>query len=290
VAFLSAAPARTADAAIVFGQLDDFENGTTMGWAEGGSTPNEPAAELSGGPQGAGDAYLRNLSEGFGAGSKQAMLNFSQWTGNYNAAGVNRIDAWVANFGPDPLRLRVNIFSPTSQFSSTDGIDLAPDGIWRRVHFDLTKSTLVSGSGTVAAALSNVTQLNLISAPNPVPRSFLVPPVNATLGVDDLRAMRPEGDANFDGFVNGADFALVRANLGKRGGGRTWEQGDFDFDGRVTARDIALLRRNLNASAGAAAAGVTVVPEPAALMVLLPGLLLLVALPRRRRQAVPATA
>jgi hypothetical protein len=289
-AILWGAGAGNGHAAVIFGQLDDFESGTDLGWNEGFQSPNAPAPVPTGGEHGTGDAYLRNLSAGgIGAGSKLAMFNSAQWAGNYNAAGVTRIGAWVANFGPDTLNLRVNIFSSAGEFSSTRSVDLAPDGLWRRVHFDLRDSTRVAGAGSLGAALSNVTELNLLSAPAAVARGFQVPGVNAVLGVDDLRAMRAEGDANFDGVVNGADLLVVRANLGRRSRGRTWENGDFDFDGRVTARDLVLLRQNLGGANGVAAAGISVVPEPAAIMALLPVLFLLLAYPRRRRRAVPVT-
>ena len=286
---LIATPAR---GAIVFGQVDDFENGTSMGWDEGFS-PNAPTAVASGGERGTGDAYLRNVSSGgFGAGSKQVMFNLSQWTGNYNAAGVTRLRAWVANFGPDPLHLRVTFASGINQFSSTNAIELAPNGVWRRASFDLTDAALtrVGGAGAVTAseALSNVTELRILSSL--IPAHGRDPPVeasNSTLGVDDVRALRPEGDANSDGRVDGADLTLVRSNLGSGATGVSWDDGDFNFDGRVNARDVALLRRNLQTVAPTAGAGASVVPEPAAAFLLA---LCSLALLLRRRPAVAIAA
>jgi hypothetical protein len=108
--------------------------------------------------------------------------------------------------------------------------------------------------------------------------------VAATLGLDDLRALRLPGDADFDGRVDAGDFRIARLNVGARTG-RTWAQGDFDFDGRVGARDLLLLQRNLGRSIPPAAEGpvraaMAVVPEPGAAAAVAAGLMLLL---RRRR-------
>jgi hypothetical protein len=52
------------------------------------------------------------------------------------------------------------------------------------------------------------------------------------------------GDANLDGAVNGADFAILAANFNKAVSG--WDQGDFDFSGTVNGADFALLAANFN--------------------------------------------
>lgn len=65
-----------AQGAIFFGQVDDFQIDSTMGWEEGSSSPNPPTNVRNGGPNGVGDAYLENRSSGgAGAGSKQVMFN-----------------------------------------------------------------------------------------------------------------------------------------------------------------------------------------------------------------------
>src|SRR5438552_12086560 len=84
--------ATSATWAVTFGQRDDFQNGTTMGWSEGGISPNPPTNIASGGPNGAGDSWLRNIASGVGgAGAKQIMFNQAQWTGNYVSAHVTQI-------------------------------------------------------------------------------------------------------------------------------------------------------------------------------------------------------
>ena len=271
-----ATPAR---GAVVFGQLDDFQDGSTMGWSEGASTPNEPA-NASGGPDGAADLYVRNVSSGGfgGAGSKQVMFNGAQWAGDYNAAGVTRVAGRAANFGATPLHLRVAFSNGFNRFSSTRAVDLPADGAWHPFHIDISAAdvTTISGAVPAAEALSNVTELRLLSSASP---SYTGDVVAATLGIDDLRAMRPEGDANFDGRVDATDLRLVRSNLGTSGGGHTWQQGDFNFDGRVNARDMALLRRNYGLGV-VPPTGISVLPEPSScLLIAIP----LLALLRRNR-------
>src|SRR5204862_1256359 len=115
----AAIPARAVD----FGQIDDFQDGTAMAWDEGIVSPNRPTNVANGGPAGAGDAYLRNVSTGGvgGSGSRQVMFNRSQWTGDFGAAGVTRIEGDLANFGTTPLSIRVALKGPMgSWYVSTD--------------------------------------------------------------------------------------------------------------------------------------------------------------------------
>ena len=278
-----------ADAAIAFGQVDTFQDGSVMGWAEGVASPNPPANVASGGPRGAGDAYLQNVSGGgASAGGRMVMFAGDRWAGDYNAAGVTQIDASLVNLGATPLFMRLALLSGTAVYGSTRAIELPPDGVWRRVTFGLTGDALtrVEGTDSLGEALSRVATLRMLSAQDGP--TLIGDGVAGTMGLDDVRALRLPGDADFDGRVNAADFRLTRLAVGSRGE-RGWAQGDFDFDGRVTSRDLLLLRRNLGDSIPAAPPQVTVqataaaaqVPEPAAasLLALASGFLL-----RRRRR------
>ena len=274
VVLASVAATRPARGAVIFGQVDDFQNGSTMGWDEGGPSPNPPT-NAPGGPDGAADRFLRNVSSGGSrAGSRMAMFNQDQWAGDYNAAGVTRITGWVANLGTSELHVRLALAGGGSRFGSTRAYTLPPGSGWRRVSFDLTESGMAAlGGGTLSTALSRVTELRLLTARNGP--AFIGDDMDGVLGVDDLRAMRPEGDANFDGRVNAIDLRVVRSNLGRRSGA-TWAQGDFNFDGRVNGWDWALARQNFGA---VGTAGATVVPEPGAFLVVAAGAITLL---RRR--------
>ena len=179
--------------AISPGQVDTFEDGTTMGWQEGAPSPNPPTNVPTGGPAGAGDAYLENISSGgFGAGAKMIMFNDAQWAGNYNAAsGTNRLTADMANFGATMLHMRIAIRGGPNQsvYASTSAVVLPTDGVWRAVLFDLTPSgmTNLAGADTLADVLGSVAELRILSAQAGPAASG--DPIVATLGMDNLRAV-----------------------------------------------------------------------------------------------------
>ena len=73
-------------AQITLASLNDFEDGTTMGWQVGGSGIN-PVNVSTGGPNGAGDHYLACNSDGVGANGKLVIFNLgSTWTGDWTTA------------------------------------------------------------------------------------------------------------------------------------------------------------------------------------------------------------
>jgi hypothetical protein len=177
--------------AIEFGQVDDFQNGTTRQWEEGGVSPNPPTNVATGGPSGTGDRYLQNISGGGnGAGSRMVMFNAAQWTGNYTANGVDRISAHLANFGSTTLYMRVAIRggSSSSVYCTNSPIVLQPAGQWRSANFDLTAATMtnVGGGNTLEEVLSNVIEVRLLSAIGGV--SFTGDPTAGTLGIDNITA------------------------------------------------------------------------------------------------------
>jgi autotransporter-associated beta strand protein len=86
------------------------------------------------------------------------------------------------------------------------------------------------------------------------------------------------GDANLDGKVNGADFAILATNFNKSVSGVSgWDQGDFNYDGKINGADFAFLASNFNKGASQSATelaaldsfaqandlSLTSVPEPA---------------------------
>lgn len=228
--------------AIVAGQVDDFQGGTTMGWTEGPISPNPPVVIFGGGPDGAGDNYLRNTSSGgIGAGSRLVMLNRIQWAGNYLAAGVTRIDAHMANFGASTLSMRIAIEGTLGhRFASTSAVSLPPDGLWHEVTFHLTSAdlSLVSGTSSLTTVLSNVTEFRILSAA--AGPSWMGDAIVATLGTDNITA-RVTGDCDADGDVDLDDHAAFESCDDGPGGGLGADCGcvDLDLDGDVDLRDFA---------------------------------------------------
>jgi hypothetical protein len=62
------------------------------------------------------------------------------------------------------------------------------------------------------------------------------------------------GDANLDGKVNGADFAILATNFNKAiNGSSGWDEGDFNYDGKINGADFAALAANFNKGASTSA-------------------------------------
>ena len=87
--------------AIVNGQLDDFEDGTSMNWA------GYMLSVHTGGPAGAGDHYLELIADGGGSGGRLTTFNLQQWLGNYIAQGVTAIEFDLRNQSAVTLSIRL---------------------------------------------------------------------------------------------------------------------------------------------------------------------------------------
>jgi len=179
--------------AIVFGQIDDFEDGTTQNWGPGFS-PNPPVNIPDGGPLGVGDNYLEITSTGVvdTAGSRLISFNLAQWLGDYPSNGVSEITMDVNNLGAVPLDLRVSIDGPGGTFSSTSSIPLPVGSGWTTVIFPVTPTSFSSvldfsavPGFDVTATLGGVFELRILSSSVP---SWFGDTIDATLGVDNIVA------------------------------------------------------------------------------------------------------
>jgi hypothetical protein len=189
----------SARGAVIVGQVDTFEDGTTQGWTAGGTlaAPVVPPANVTtGGPAGVDDNYLRiSAIGGSGPGSKLAAFNLSQWTGNYTAAGVSVIQMNVSNFGPDDAYVRL-LFSdpaggPPTNLAITSAAFLPAGSGWTPVTFAVDPASLITLLGSAASALANVTELRIFHNPA---ATFPGPPEGPPaavlqLGVDDVAAV-----------------------------------------------------------------------------------------------------
>ena len=283
LALLGRTPVVTADP--VAGQVDDFEDGTTMGWREGSGgidgNPNPPTNVPDGGPLGAGDAFLQNVSTGgFGAGSRQNIfMQEPRWTGNYAAAGLTGIRLQMANLGNEPVSMRMAISNLTGQggftnaYSSLNAFDLPADGVWRTTLFEFSDLTSVSAPfSTLEEVLGEVAELRIMHAPNLPTWNSTVASVS-TVGFDNIEAVGPvllTGDANNDGLVSGQDLIAVQQNFGKAEPGPPTGMlpGDANDDGLVTGLDLITVQENFGNALPAAG---TPVPEPSALGLLAAG-------------------
>lgn len=177
-------------AAIDFGQVDEFDDGTAAGWRKGSPSGLPVTNVPDGGPDGAGDNFLRNESTGTGgADSRQVFFNTAQWAGNYNLAAVGAITMWARNFGRTALHLRIAIQGAGStRYASSTARLLPANSAWTHLQFDLTGSSLtrIAGSADLPTVLSNVGTLRILSAQ--LDPAWEGDEVASTLGVDRILA------------------------------------------------------------------------------------------------------
>ncbi|HKA15671.1 MAG TPA: hypothetical protein VKH41_11685 [Myxococcota bacterium] len=192
---------RVPAAAITLNQVDDFQSGTVLDWTVGSTLSNWP----TGGPGGAGDHYLRVSSGGGNLGT----YNKTQWSGDYGAAGVARLTFDLVNFGPDPVSLRITLFTPgcnsggtaCTAWTSTDPIVLPAGSGWVKAEFALAEPDLTRffGSDTLAASLANIERLLLRHDPDALDPPGVQNPVNAIIGVDNITALpEPTGASGIE--------------------------------------------------------------------------------------------
>jgi hypothetical protein len=154
------------------GHVDDFKDGTTQDWREGVSSPNPPTNVSSGGPEGLGDNYLENVSDGAGAGGKQIIFNTgSNWTGDFWTAEINlvRLAVRVDPSSEGPMELRI-AFQGTdgARFISAESVSVPDDGAWHIAYLpfgEVFMSRIGTGVTTFSSAAAGVTAVRLMHRP-----------------------------------------------------------------------------------------------------------------------------
>ena len=181
---------------ITAGQIDDFQDGTTAGWGVGVVSPVPPVNVASGGPDGVGDAYLELTSlGGIGPGSRLAVDNALQWTGDYLAEGITNVVLDAHVFSANPVSLRLGLIGPGGAFASATPVVLPAFSGWQLAEFSLDAADLVavSDGATLDLTLSNVASLRVFhSAGPPTLGVNFIPvgePISASLGVDNIEAV-----------------------------------------------------------------------------------------------------
>jgi hypothetical protein len=237
--------------ALAVGQVDDFENGTTLGWTDGlGLSPTPPSNSPDGGPLGAGDAFLLIRSSGIlgQAGSKPTAFNVAQWAGDYTASGVARISADVRNAGAAQLNLRLQLRAANVKLFVTAAVIVPANSGWVKVTWPVDAGNLVpvdAVPGIPADALKSIAEVRLFHGPLPLP-SNSAPAIAAMLGVDNIRAESGAADRDGDGIPDAADncpFTAnpTQANANGNGRGNACECGDQNGDGTVDVRDLVAI-------------------------------------------------
>jgi hypothetical protein len=194
-----AAPTAAIAGPLTIGMTDTFQTLTTEGWFAGGLgfgqvPPLPPAVVGTGGPAGAGDAFLViTAGGGSGPGSRLVAINGLQWTGDFLAAGIGAIGMDLINLGATELTIRLLFENPMGAPPTLEGVTslgaVLPAGSgWTHVVFPIDPASLAlieSAGGTAADLLSDTTLMRIIhasSADDPEP-------VAGVLGVDNIQAI-----------------------------------------------------------------------------------------------------
>jgi hypothetical protein len=180
--------------AVIIGQTDNFEDGTTQNWLVallGATHPAPPVNIPTGGPGGVDDNYLLLTAlGGSAAGNRLTVINAAQWAGDYLAVGVHAILMDVNNLGDSDLFLRLLVADPQAAppnnlAFSTNAVHVPAHSGWIRVNFPLDPGDLTAGLGNVEAALTNTTEFRIFHNPS---AGFPGPAVVAQLGLDNIMA------------------------------------------------------------------------------------------------------
>jgi len=188
--------------AVTAGQTDTFEGGTTQNWVVGilgAPHPAPPVNVPTGGPAGTDDGFLllTALPDPIpeAPGSRLAVVNLTQWAGDYIGAGIGAVTMDVRNLGSTDLHLRLMFADPlgprqppNNAVFSKNAVFLPAGSGWVSIVFPITIADLTLSRGNVAAALSNTREMRIFHNPDP---TFPPPHVQAEtkLGVDNIQAM-----------------------------------------------------------------------------------------------------
>ncbi len=166
--------------AISPGQLDDFQDGTTQNWTNGGAPGAPPVVNVDGGPGGPGDRYIQVTSVEEPPGDRLTTFNRDQWLGDYIATGVTAIEMDLLNMSDVTLSIRIAFkaeLSPSSPGYLSQAIVLAPGSGWQHMVFSLAEADLIP-----------------IGAP-PDYNSFF------SSGIVETRIINEMGDTNLNGDI-----------------------------------------------------------------------------------------
>ncbi len=173
--------------AIVNGQLDNFEDGTTMGWA------GDMLQVKTGGPAGAADHYLELTADGAGSGGRLTTFNLQQWLGNYIAQGVDTIQIDLRNESATTLSIRIafksqNLMNAPGYLSAP--VVLAVGSGWQHFSISIASANMTAIGGPAAyntffsTGIGDARIINEAGATN-LNGDFVV----GQLGVDNIRAV-----------------------------------------------------------------------------------------------------
>lgn len=185
--FAVSAVTSLAQASIVVGQIDDFEDGTVMNWG-GGANPVNIA---TGGPAGANDNYVQITADRpSGPASRLAMYNDLQWSGDYITAGVTAIEMDVLNSSGQDVHMRLlSLFGGGGDYTSLNATIVPDDGQWHHIVLSVLPGDLVSVGGfDYNATFSALPRLMLRHDADPAAGAGQGDAIMGVLGFDNITA------------------------------------------------------------------------------------------------------
>jgi len=176
--------------AIVLGQFDTFQDGSTENWTNGGPAP--PIMNNGGGPGGPNDRYIQVTADGSGAGGRLTIFNFSQWSGDYISAGVTTIEIDLLNQSAVNLSIRLAFRIDTFQIAPgyLSPPMLLPVGSgWMHFSMPITAANLipVGGPSDYNTFFSGIGEMRIIHEVGT--GNLNGDPVVGQLGIDNIHAI-----------------------------------------------------------------------------------------------------
>jgi hypothetical protein len=182
--------------AIVLGQLDTFQDGTTNEWTNGGLAT--PVTNISsGGPAGAGDRYIRLTADGSGAGGRLTTFNFTTWAGDFISAGVTTLEIDLLN--QSAVNLSIRFAFEVDVVQNAPGYLTAPMLLpvgsgWQHFSISITAANLipVNSPAPYNTFFSNIMETRIIHEVGT--NDLNGDPIVGQLGIDNIHAV-PEPTA-----------------------------------------------------------------------------------------------
>jgi len=185
--------------AVSLGQIDNFEDGTLMGWSMGVGRSGSPVTNVpTGGPAGADDNFLRVFSTGNASTGFPRLTAFNddaRWLGNYVTANVTAIRMDLRNFGATELSIRIALRDSTGAAAPTalskTAVVLPVGGGWTTAMFSLANADLIFEDGASSSdpslnPLMSPVDLRIFHAATAV---YPGAPIAGTLGIDNVQAI-----------------------------------------------------------------------------------------------------
>lgn len=205
--------------AVVIGQIDDFQDGTTANWTNGEIIGVTPVTNIAtGGPAGAGDRFIQITSDGSGAGGRLTVFNRDQWLGDYVTGGITAIEVDLRNQGA--VNLSIRLAFKNGPGNGVPGylsqvMSLPAGGGWQHFTISLAPANLIPVGNPSAWNQFFIGEVRFINAAGTGDLNGT--PVVGQLGIDNVHAVpEPATTALLAiGSCVAAGLSLRRRHFGK---------------------------------------------------------------------------